>query len=190
MQITLRCDGKDGDFYIQDVITLSKTMLASAILIANKGKKPMIFTGSISSRLSIRSIEAVHVVGLQGCRYYSPRETAKRMNSKNDKDTNSLFGKLKKLVWQKIPENEDVHKIKSSAEDEIPVNIKQEESDWFIEKKDNLILIDNGISKLYQSPPKKFRVSDEVWSQHNLLHPLWDILILTFIIYTTKPNMH
>ena len=130
----------------------------------------MMFTASISSHLSVRSTEAACVVGLQGCRYYSPSEIAKKMNSRNDNDGNSLFGKLKNLIWQGKLENDDSTTInnlelESSVEDQIPIDLKEEESQWFTEKNDIVIPLSNGIRKLYQSPPKEFRVSDEVWSQ-------------------------
>ena len=164
MQITLRCDGKNGEFYIQDVITLSKEVLASAILIVNKGRKPKIFTGSISSHLSVRSTEAICLAGLQGCRYYSPSEVAKKATSRND--DNSLFGKLKKLVWQRASEDEDTVRSKQEIvpcnEDGISINLKEDESKWFTEKKNDVVSLRNGIRKLYQNPPKAFRVSDEV----------------------------
>ena len=95
---------------------------------------------------------------------YSPNEEAKKATSRND--DNSLFGKLKKLVWQRASEDEDTvrseQEIVPSNEDGIPINLKEDESKWFTEKKNELISLSNGIRKLYQNPPKAFRVSDEV----------------------------
>lgn len=174
IQVTLGCNDQNGEgcqFSIQIIITLSKTILASAVAITNNGKRSMMFTGSVSTHLAVRSTEAICAVGLQGCSYYSPSEAACKVSTGNQGDQ-SLIGKLRKFIWPSqlgASDNKDiVRNMVLSAEDisEKPgehnsSNPDSDQTNWFTEKEDTFIPFSNGIHKLYSMPPKEIRISDQ-----------------------------
>ncbi|KAH7431646.1 hypothetical protein KP509_08G058400 [Ceratopteris richardii] len=168
IQVTLRFVNENqasGHFILENIITLTDDLLASAVMLINKGREPLIFTGSVSTHLAVRATEAISCAGLDGCSYFSPSETAAKV-AKASMHEKSLFGKLKKFVlpFQQNKSNQNVLTECTKISDEVE-NSSQGNSDaenhWFTEKPESFVYPINGIHKIYSNPPTSVRVTDE-----------------------------
>eukprot|EP00250_Pteridium_aquilinum_P002091 c12294_g1_i1 orf=82-1398(+) len=173
IQVTLRCidEGRGSwQFLLQNVITLTNRYLAFAVVVTNNDKKPMMFTGSVSTQLAIRATEAICCVGLQGCKYYSPSLAAQKAAQSNSM-VHSLAGTFRRFMQ---PFQLGESKEKDTA-DNIVVPMKgtnemleksashsyQEPTNWFMEKPKALVSLTNGVHKVYSNAPQQVRITDQ-----------------------------
>ncbi|KAJ7514268.1 hypothetical protein O6H91_23G036000 [Diphasiastrum complanatum] len=155
VQVMLMCRipgcGKQGHdvLSLHYIVTLSQTMLASAIAVSNIGRSTMKFTGSVFSYVALSDIEGTYVVGLKGCRYSSvptASESTKKYN---------IFHAIGQIWSDKINKNQNKLEDISFSSQQLGTDHAtfvprgmNDLMDWAVEKEDYAGLSD-GMKRLY-----------------------------------------